>query len=217
MLENALEKNPESNWISFVCATDRSHQKIVHLRSYKVRGQPNIRATICQAALATSAATTFFDSVSIGDRSFADGGFGANNPVNEVEREASDIWCPDTGDLKPLVKTFISIGTGNPGIKAFKDDLLGFLSKTMVEIATETESTEAEFIARFRGLYDEKRYFRFNVEQGLQDVGMDEYNKKGTIEAVTEGYLSHQAQIFQVRACVRNLELKESVYIPNFA
>ncbi|KAH0564775.1 hypothetical protein GP486_001832 [Trichoglossum hirsutum] len=40
----------------------------------------NIRAVICQTALATSAATTFFDPVSIGDRSLADGGLGANGP-----------------------------------------------------------------------------------------------------------------------------------------
>lgn len=189
----------------------------MRLRSYRLLSQPNIPATICQAALATSAATTFFDPVSIDDRSFADGGFGANNPVNEVEGEASDIWCPETGDLKPLVKCFISIGTGNPGIKPFEDGLLGFLSKTMVEIATETENTEAEFIARWRGHYDEKRYFRFNVEQGLQDVGMDEYNRKGAIKSATEGYLSHQDRIFRVRNCVQNLESKESVYIENFS
>ncbi|PGH27747.1 hypothetical protein AJ80_00535 [Polytolypa hystricis UAMH7299] len=151
----------------FVCATDRYTKKIVRLRSYKLPDQPGIPATICQAALATSAATTFFDPVSIDDRSFAYGAFGANNPVNEVEGEASNIWCPDTGDLKPLVKCFISIGTGNPGIKPFKDSLFGLLSKTMVEIATETENTEAEFIARWRGHYDANRYFRFNVEQGL--------------------------------------------------
>ena len=114
--------------ISFVCAVDSFTKKIVRLRSYNVIGQPNIPATICQAALATSAATTFFDPVVINDHSFADGAFRANNPVNEVEGEAMNIWSPVTGDLKPLVKCFISIGTGNPGIKAFKDDFRGFLS-----------------------------------------------------------------------------------------
>ncbi|OCL00243.1 FabD/lysophospholipase-like protein [Cenococcum geophilum 1.58] len=195
----------------FVCAVDRYTKKIVRLRSYDVPSQPNVPATICKAALATSAATTFFDPVSIDDRSFADGGFGANNPVNEVEGEASNIWCAETGDLKPLVKCFISIGTGNPGIKAFKDNALGFLSQTMVEIATETENTEAEFIARWRAHYDEKRYFRFNVEQGLQDIGIEEYKEKGAIKSATDGYLSHQAQMFRARDCVKNLELKENM------
>ena len=104
-----------SDDISFVCTADRDTKDIVRLRSYSLPDEPNIRATICQAALATSAATTFFDPVSIGDRTFADGGLGANNPVDEVEGEASNVWCSETGDLKPLVKCFISIGTGNPG------------------------------------------------------------------------------------------------------
>lgn len=43
--------------------------------------EPNIRAKIYQAALATSAATTFFDPVRIGDRTIANGGLGANNPA----------------------------------------------------------------------------------------------------------------------------------------
>ncbi|OJJ83805.1 uncharacterized protein ASPGLDRAFT_26004 [Aspergillus glaucus CBS 516.65] len=44
--------------------------------------------SVSQAAHATSAATTFFKPVSIGARRFADGVLGANNPADEVEREA---------------------------------------------------------------------------------------------------------------------------------
>jgi hypothetical protein len=157
-----------SNEASFVCTADRDTKDIVRLRSYSLPDEPNIRATICEAALATSAATTFFESVNIGDRSFDDGGLGANNPVDEVEGEASNIWCSETGDLKPLVKCFISIGTGNPGKKAFEDSVIKFLGQTVVEIATETENTEKRFITRWAKHFDEKRYFRFNVEQGLQ-------------------------------------------------
>jgi hypothetical protein len=205
------------NTASFVCTCDRYTKGIVRLRSYNLPDEPNIRATICQAALATSAATTFFDPISIGDRSFADGGLGANNPVDEVEGEASNIWCSETGDLKPLVKCFISIGTGNPGIRPYEDGLIKFLGETVVQIATETESTEKKFIARYAKQFDEKRYFRFNVEQGLQEIGLDEYNKNGTMEAATEGYLTHMAQKFRVRDCIQNLKLKQSVYIENFA
>jgi predicted acylesterase/phospholipase RssA len=171
---------------------------------------------ICQAALATSAATTFFEPVSIGNRTFADGGLGANNPVDEVEGEASNIWCSETGDLKPLVKCFISIGTGNPGKKAFEDSMFKFLGQTVVEIATETEKTEKNFIARWAKHFDKKRYYRFNVEQGLQSIGLNEYKKKGPIEAATEGYLTHIAQKLRVRDCIQNLRLKQSVYIKNF-
>lgn len=179
-------------------------------------GKPDSPATICEAALATSAATTFFDPVSIGARKYVDGALGANNPVDEVESEASNIWCPDTRDPKPLVKCFISIGTGNPGKKALEDNLLKFLSKTLVDIATETEKTAIKFIERWAQHFDGRRYFRFNVHQGLQDVGLAECQQQGAIEAATDEYLDDQEQRFRVRDCVLNLKQKQSLYIDNF-
>jgi hypothetical protein len=76
--------------------------------------------------------------------------------VDEVEGEAANIWCFETGDLKPLIKCCISIGTGNPGKKAFEDSLIKFLSQTMVQIATETENTERKFIARWVKRFEKK-------------------------------------------------------------
>ncbi|KAF2478028.1 phospholipase, patatin family protein [Lindgomyces ingoldianus] len=198
---------------TFVCSIDRDTKDMVRLRSYSLPDEPSICATVCEAALATSAVTTFFDPVSIGCRTFADGGFGANNPVEEVEGEAANIWCSETRDLMPLVKCFISIGTGNPGKKAFEDNMAKFLSETVVQIASETEAAEKKFIARWAKHFDEKRYFRFNVEQGLQSIGLDEYKKKGAIEAASEGYLTHIAQKSRVRDCIQNLRLKQSMYI----
>lgn len=186
---------------------------ITRLRSYNVPGKPDSSATICEAALATSAATTFFDPVSIGARKYVDGALGANNSVDEVESETSNIWCPDRRDPKPLVKCFISVGTGNPGKKAIEDNLSKFLSKTLVDIATETEKTAAKFLERWAQHYDGKRYFRFNVHQGLQDVGLAEFQQRGTIEAATEEYLDNQELRFRVRDCVLNLKQKQSLYI----
>ena len=200
-----------------MCSIAHETKEIVRLRSYSLTDETGIRATICQAALATSAATSYFDPVDIGARRFADGGLGANNPVDEVEGEASNIWCAETGDLKPLVKCFISIGTGNPGKKAIEDNVIGFLSRTLVGIATQTEETEKRFIAKWRQHFDEKRYFRFNVDQGLQDIGLAEYQQQGAIEAATDGYINHQAQKFRVRDCVLNLKQKQSVYMEDFA
>jgi hypothetical protein len=199
-----------------VCAAAKELYGITRLRSYNLPEKPNIPATICEAALAMSAATGFFDPVPIGARHFEDGALGANNPVDEVEGEASDVWCPETGDLKPLVKCFISIGTGNPGKKAIEDNLLKFLSKTLVKITTETEESERKFVARWRQHLDSKRYFRFNVEHGLQQVGLAEYKDQGTIETATDLYLNHQTQVFRVRDCVENLKQRQSVYIEDF-
>lgn len=197
----------------FVCATAKETKGITRLRSYSVPEKADSPATICEAALATSAATTFFDPVSIGARKYVDGALGANNPVDEVESETSNVWCPETRDPKPLVKCFISVGTGNPGKKAIEDNMLKFLSKTLAEIATETETTANKFIERWAQHFDGKRYFRFNVQQGLQDVGLAEFQQQGTIEAVTDEYLENQEQRFRVRDCVLNLKQKQSLYI----
>jgi predicted acylesterase/phospholipase RssA len=190
--------------------------RITRLRSYKARGARDISPTICQACLATSAAPTFFGTAEIGDRKFVDGGLGANNPVSEVETEAMDIWCRTTGDLKPLIKCFISIGTGHPGLKPISDNLFEFVSVNLTDLATNAEKAAVDFVKRYRGLYDNNRYFRFSVEQGLQGISLDEYKKKPVIEAATDEYLDGQEQKFRVEYCVRNLATKQSVS-SNFA
>lgn len=194
-----------------MCAASKDVYGIKRLANYDLDEEIKIQTTISEAAMATSAATGFFDPVTIGVRRFVDGALGANNPVDELEEAASNIWCNQTGVLKPLVKCFISIGTGNPGKKAIEDKVLSFLSKTLIKISTETEETAKRFIARWRDLYDADRYFRFNVDQGLQEVGLHEYKEQGRIEAATQIYLENHEQVSRMRKCVRNMEQKENV------
>jgi len=196
---------------TFVCTTSKDTLQIVRLRSYGMASD-TIPATICEAALATSAATGFFDPVSIGDFRFVDGAFGANNPVEEVEEEATDIWCTTSRDLKPLVKCFLSIGTGSPGKTPIDDNMIKFLSRTLVRMATKPESTERRFMARWANELREKRIFRFNVEQGLQDVRMTDYQKRSLIESATHDYLHHSSQKVRVRDCIMNLMNKEGMH-----
>lgn len=134
-----------------------------------------------------------------------------------MEEEAANIWCSDSRELQPLVKCFVSIGTGNPGKKAIEDSMLKFLTKTLVDLVTETERTERRIIARWARLFAENRYFRLNVEQGLQEVGLAEYKEQGRIEAATEEYLDHTQQDARVKECVLNLSEKQSVYLEDFS
>ncbi|KAI6308490.1 hypothetical protein MCOR29_008222 [Pyricularia oryzae] len=190
---------------------------IEQLRSYNIGGKESLPCTIWEAALATSAASGFFDPVNIGARKFIDGALGANNPVEQVEREAMNVWCDEKGELKPLVQCFVSIGTGNLGKKPIDDRFDRFVLGTLIGIATETEKTAESFGLRWRQHYDEKRLFRFNVAQGLQDVGLEEHEKRDVIETATSQYLEEQAQRSSRRDCVQNLQAKQSVSAVEFA
>ncbi|KAF2741815.1 FabD/lysophospholipase-like protein [Sporormia fimetaria CBS 119925] len=196
----------------FVCTTSYETKGIKRLRRYTLPDEVNISCTIIEAALATSTATSFFDVAKIGNRKFVDGALGANNPIVEVEDEAAEIWSSEHGEIQRQVKCCISVGSGDPGTKAINDQLLGFLSETLKDIAVETERTVTMFISRWRHHFDKNRYFRFNVQQGLQDVGLAEHKEQGLIEAVTEDYLTHQEQKARMRQCVLNLKQRRCVY-----
>lgn len=196
----------------FVCTTSKETLEVTRLRSYDAPDENGPSATICEAALATSAATRFFDPVNVGDRQFVDGAFGANNPVEEVEEEACDIWCPTSRNLQSLVKCLLSIGTGHAGNQALDDNIFKFLSKTLVRMATKPAGVERRFMARWRRECNEKRCFRLNVEEGLEEVRMTEYQKRSLIEAATQEYLQRPAQKTVVRDCMQNLARKRGTY-----
>ncbi|KAH7371192.1 acyl transferase/acyl hydrolase/lysophospholipase [Pyrenochaeta sp. MPI-SDFR-AT-0127] len=212
-LESAIEELLNNKGISPTDAfnNDKNHGCRT---SYALPGEHGISATICEAARATCAVDSFFSPVSIEIRNFVDGPLSANNPVAEVEGEAANIWTPQTGDLRPLVKCFVSIGTGLPGTMATEDRVI---TQTLFAIATETEAEHRRFLSRWVRHSDQERYFHFNVEQGFQGVGLAEYKEQGKIEAATCQYLAHQAQTSRAQACVRNLQQKRSKFIVDFA
>ncbi|KAJ5801938.1 Acyl transferase/acyl hydrolase/lysophospholipase [Penicillium pulvis] len=194
---------------TFVCTTSRDTLQVTRLRSYSVPNEDTLSATICEAALATSAATKFFEPATIGNRQFVDGAFGANNPVEEVEEEAADIWCTTSREIKPLIKCFLTVGTGCPALPPMTDNMYKFIKETLVNLATKPESTERRFMARWSKESKERRVFRFNVEQGLQSVRMDDCSQRSLIENATQDYLHHFSQKSRIRDCILNLTEKE--------
>lgn len=211
--EDAMDDGKPRRCRVFVCTTAKDTLQVTRLRTYTVTHEDTLQTTICHAALATAAATRFFEPVTIENRQFVDGAFGANNPIEEVEQEAADIWCPVSRDLKPLVKCILSVGTGDPGQKPLDDNIFQFMTKTLVRMATKPEGTERRFIARWTKEFAERRYFRFNVEYGLQDVRLNEYNKRSLMESATYDYLRHASQRSRIRDCVLNLAGKEGMLI----
>jgi patatin-like phospholipase/acyl hydrolase len=151
---------------------------------YAVDSLVGPECTIWEAALATSAAPTFFDSIKIGRQQFVDGATGLNNPVEVVLEEARSIWP----DAIPRIQCIVSIGTGMPDLKDFGDNLKEIVN-TLKTISTETEETALRFLKNHKHLDIGSHYFRFNVQHGLEKVGLDEHKKIDTIEVATVRYL----------------------------
>ncbi|KAF2997863.1 hypothetical protein E8E13_002871 [Curvularia kusanoi] len=197
----------------FVCARAVETNSTSRLRSYDLPHEPYIGEppTITQAAMATSAAVSFFDPIHIGNRKYLDAGLGTNNPVDEVEEEACEIWCRKRrlGELQTRATCFVSIGTGHPGNQPIKDRVDKFLMKTLREIATETETTARKSENKWAQQMENKTYFRFNVDHGLDEVGLEEYTKEGTIESVTDAYLKTRRVQMDLDNCTQALVSKQ--------
>ena len=181
----------------FVTATSlRDAQKgQPHLfRTYRGRGgRTNKDCRIWEAIRATSAAPTFFDPIQIHDEIFVDGGFGSNNPVNFVYEEAREMW-PDRE-----VGCIISLGTGMPRVLSLHNPTLfdTRFPKNWVRVlertATECDTAHQDMLRKkeLRG-----KYFRFNVQQGLQGVSLMEWQKLGETASLTEAYVTHTLSIW---------------------
>jgi len=201
----------DSDFHRFVCATSKDTCEAVCLTSYKSpRGNNDLlnSVKIWEACRATSAASSFFDPIAIGrfEEEFVDGAIGANNPVVELWNQAQLIWGPEPVEGK--VQCVVSIGTGVPSLKPFRDDVF-HIGETLVAIATETEQTAERFRRDKSYLDDSSRYFRFNVIRGLEEIGLEESTKRKEIAAATRQYVQSQEVFKQMQACAGNLARRE--------
>jgi hypothetical protein len=102
----------------------------------------------------------------------------------------------------------VSIGTGVPTLKPVRDDVLGIWA-TLKELATETEKTAKQFRRDKSNLDNKGRYYRFNVDYGLEDIGLEESKKKKEIAAATSRYVASQVVFKQMKACANNFAERE--------
>jgi predicted acylesterase/phospholipase RssA len=196
---------------SFMCATSKETSETVCLTSYRTpRGNNDLlnSVSIWEACRATSAATSFFDPIAVGRfrEEFVDGATGANNPVRELWDQAQLAWGPEP--LESRIKCLVSIGTGVPSLKPFKDDVL-HIHKTLAAIATETEQTAERFRRERTSLDNTGRYYRFNVNNGLEDIGLEEAKKVKEMAAATRKYITSQEVYKQMQSCAANIASRE--------
>jgi len=139
---------------------------------------------IWQVARATSAATTFFKSIKCGRDGieFIDAGFGYNNPCEVLIEEARNLF-PEAPEMLVL-----SIGTGLGDVVEIKDSRASILN------ALKTMASESNKVAnRLKDTHAGKaNYFRFNVDRGLQDVTLADWEKSSKILGHTLNYVNDQ-------------------------
>lgn len=197
----------------FVCTTSKETSDTVVLPSYYTQrwGTDMLNKTkIWEAARATSAATSFFDPITIGSETFVDGATGANNPIQELMIEAYNLWSKKRPSwrIEDNLQCVVSIGTGMPSLKPFGDKLWD-VPQTLLAIATDTERTAEKWQRSHDTLFKEKRAFRFNVISGLEDIALEESKRQGDILAATKRYIALQNVLDQMGDCAENLQARE--------
>jgi hypothetical protein len=132
--------------------------------SAKFRG-----CTIWQVARATSAATTFFKPATVGRESveFVDAAFGYNNPCEILIGEARRQY-PDHEKIRVL-----SIGTGLGDVVAIKNNRRSIIN-ALKRMATSSKMVATRLDSEYR---DGDEYHRFNVDQGLQDITLSDWEE----------------------------------------
>jgi hypothetical protein len=191
---------------------DERSATTVLLRSYPSRTQPAIESecTIWQAGRATSATKLAFKEIRIGTSTFLDEGYGlvnldktpTYNPAPQVLEEALvNEWPGQTIGL------FLSIGTGkrpggtqNSQAEWWEGFAGGFGSfaeakRRLISKIEGCEKTHKEMLSTHlprRGIKPDD-YLRLNVEVGVGEFGMNEWNRLADISNSTQSYLSTPA------------------------
>lgn len=146
-----------------------------------------------------------------------DGATGANNPSQEAWDELRDLFKPRTDNIENIISCFISIGCGNPGIQTIDDGLKGLLTESIVNIATETEKTAKRFQKDHGEMFRRKRCFRFNVEHGLENVGLEEWKKLDVIKNAVDEYLQEENTGDKMESAKERLLQKACMEIEDYA
>ena len=198
--EDALLENEEAGCRTFVCVTSKNTGKAARLRSYRSSWEPGTGCTIWEAARATSAAPLFFPPIELGSppRDYVDGGLNYNNPVRVLWDEAKRVWDNPSRKLKCL----ISIGTGVCAISPTGNSGKEIINH-LAAIAVDTQNTADEFLEESKHLEARGEgftYIRLDVEQGLQDIGLEEWKQFKPLTEATDYYLS--TRIDDVNRCV---------------
>ena len=154
---------------------------------------------IWEVARATSAATTFFDSIKIGRDaiSFIDAGFSYNNPCQILLDEAKKA-IPH----RPT-SCIVSIGTGLEGAVRVNTRFRTLL-KALADMATSSRAVHTQLQRDFDSKGPQK-YWRFDEDVALKEIKMDNWKKLRNIAGHTHNYLNSPATTAAIQNCAESL------------
>jgi hypothetical protein len=167
------------------------------LRSYDSRKEPapEFNCTIWQAGRATSATGLAFKPIQIGQSVFIDEGAGQYNPGPLALDEATLNEWPGRE-----VGVFVTIGTGKRPAGSdhnkhlWYEGFMGEFAEARKRLVAKIEGCEEthqymvrEYLVK-RGVNIEN-YYRLNVEIGVGEFGMNEWNRLADISTGTKRYL----------------------------
>ncbi|KAF9467925.1 FabD/lysophospholipase-like protein [Collybia nuda] len=188
----------------FVCpVSSRDVSPPTRFRTWNSSGDAGCDCTIVEAARATCAAETVFKGINIGAESIHPRGLGCNNPTEYILQEAISVF-PSEG-----ISCVVSLGTGT--VSQIGLDVLSHspntssrnLVDTLRRMVADCEDRSQNITQQFSNIQD--LYFRVNVDQGLQDMLMDEWRRVDDVRKYTEQYLGRQDIVDQVERLISRL------------
>jgi hypothetical protein len=180
--------------------TNLSHP--VSLRNYKPRGS-TLNPTIVEAICATMATRSYFSPIKIGphgrQQAFIGGPRGASNPARELLKEASAIFGKEK-----LVAQIISLGCGRSHLSSVEGDTdIEGTSLSVQEMAVDCEIVAKDLSIR---LCDLDTYLRLDVERGMDNLVMHEWDDLGPILSHTSAYIETARISETIETSLRRLQ-----------
>ena len=184
---------------SFVCATKMSTAENYRFRSHgpMLDHLENV-IKIWEAVVATMASPTYFDPIAIGPHGskFFGGRIGANNPLRILLQEARSSWAKEAFEDK--LGCIVSVGSGIVSTKGLAGSLTD-VARGLADPATESEREAQYFLRDHPSLA--QVYFRFNVHQGLENVGLEEWRENNIVPGATARYIKTETTRAELLAC----------------
>lgn len=130
---------------------------------------------------------------------FVDGGLGKNNPTLELIDEAKTVW-QDKRDVGCVV----SVGTGMMPMVDVRQNAKA-LVRSLAAMATDTQEVAKAVKLDMIRAYgpDQKVYHRFNVDHGLDGIGLEEWKEFSAVKVATQNYI--QENMDKLKSCAAAL------------